>query len=77
MQLLVLVLGSRTSNPHLLLAQAQAQAAQGIQKTGNHPEDFHEGCSLPQLWVDPLTFSHKHTNGGENDGMKEYLFNVD
>ena len=35
MQLLVLVLGSRTSNPHLLLAQAQAQAAQGIQKTGN------------------------------------------
>ena len=56
MQLLVLVLGSRTSNPHLLLAQAQAQAAQGIQKTGNHPEDFHVGCSLPQLWVDPLAF---------------------
>ena len=73
MQLLVLVLGSRTSNPHLLLAQAQAQAAQGIQKTGNHPEDFHEGCSLPQLWP----FSHKRTNGGENDGMKEYIFNVD
>ena len=56
MQLLVLVLGSRTSNPHLLLAQAQAQAAQGIQKTGNHPEDFHEDCSLPQLCVDSLAF---------------------
>ena len=34
---LVLVLGSRTSKPHLLLAQAQAQAAlAGIQKTGNN-----------------------------------------
>ena len=36
---LVLVLGSRTSKPHLLLAQAQAQAAlAGIQKTGNNSE---------------------------------------
>ena len=59
MQLLVLVLGSRTSNPHLLLAQAQAQAALGIQKTGNLPEDFHEECSFHndgRLWEDPLAF---------------------
>ena len=61
---LVLVLGSRTSNPHLLLAQAQAQAAPGIHKTGNNPENrafakFSQPSSMEQPF-EPHKFSELH-----------------
>ena len=58
MQLLVLVLGSRTSNPHLLLAQAQAQAAPGSQKTGNIPEPPRARGFSQILFLMEIPFEH-------------------
>ena len=69
-----LVLGSRTSNPHLLLAQAQAQAAPGSQKTGNNPESQRRvllKSQKPFQWEEPvephvLFQLHHESNTGQS-----------